>query len=89
MGIIRNYLDWIIDQPWVEQSEDNLDFNHAIQFWGENHFGLEKAKDRILEYLAVEKLGKGDNHETHFMFRGTTRNGENIFGQIYRPIAWT
>ncbi len=81
MGIIRNYLDWIIDLPWVEQSEDNLDINHAIQILGENHFGLEKAKDRILEYLAVEKLGKGETKQPILCFVGPPGTGKTSLGK--------
>jgi ATP-dependent Lon protease len=41
MGIIRSYLDWIMELPWTEQTEDNLDINHAISILEENHFGLK------------------------------------------------
>jgi ATP-dependent Lon protease len=55
-GVIKTYLDWLTDLPWDRLSEDNLDLNHAEQVLNEDHYGLEKVKERILEYLAVRKL---------------------------------
>ena len=55
-GVIKTYLDWLIDLPWNTLSEDNLDLAHAEQVLDEDHYGLEKVKERILEYLAVRKL---------------------------------
>lgn len=51
--VIRTYLDWIIDLPWEKSTEDNLDLKRAKEILDQDHFGLEKVKDRILEYLAV------------------------------------
>jgi ATP-dependent Lon protease len=55
-GVIRTYLDWILDLPWNEETEDNLDIAHARKVLDEDHYDLEEVKDRILEYLAVRKL---------------------------------
>jgi len=55
-GVIKTYLDWLTDLPWNNLSEDNLDLVHAEQVLNEDHYGLEKVKERILEYLAVRKL---------------------------------
>ena len=55
-AVIRNYLDWIFDLPWNKESEDNLDLHHAEDVLNEDHFGLKKIKERILEYLAVRIL---------------------------------
>jgi ATP-dependent Lon protease len=55
-GVIKTYLDWLTDLPWDKLSEDNLDLSHAEQVLNEDHYGLEKVKERILEYLAVRKL---------------------------------
>jgi len=55
-GVIKTYLDWLTDLPWDKLSEDNLDLAHAEQVLNEDHYGLEKVKERILEYLAVRKL---------------------------------
>jgi ATP-dependent Lon protease len=57
-GVIRTYLDWIISLPWSEQTEDDLDLEHARAILDEDHFDLEKVKERIIEHLAVSKLTK-------------------------------
>ena len=54
--IIRTYIDWILDVPWEKGTRDRLDLKAAKQVLDEDHFGLEKVKERILEYLAVRKL---------------------------------
>lgn len=51
-----NYLEMLVDLPWSEYTKDNLDLNHARKVLDEDHYGLEKIKERILEYLAVIKL---------------------------------
>jgi ATP-dependent Lon protease len=56
VGIVRTYLDWLIDLPWTEATEDNLDITKVGKALDANHYGLPKAKERILEYLAVRKL---------------------------------
>lgn len=55
-SIIRTYLDWIIDLPWNYETEDNLDLKNAIHILDEDHYGLEKVKERIIEYLAIRQL---------------------------------
>lgn len=57
-GVIRNYIDWLLALPWSELTEDDLDIRRAEQILNEDHYGLEKPKERILEYLAVQKLSK-------------------------------
>lgn len=57
-SVIRNYLDWLISLPWHAKTEDNIDIKHAKKILDEDHYGLEKVKERILEYLAVQKLTK-------------------------------
>lgn len=54
--IIRTYIDWILDVPWKKSSKDVLDLINAKEILDEDHYGLEKVKERILEYLAVRKL---------------------------------
>jgi ATP-dependent Lon protease len=55
-GVIRTYLEWLVELPWAQQTEDNLDIKHARRVLDADHYDLEKIKDRILEYLAVRKL---------------------------------
>ncbi|MFC4403948.1 endopeptidase La [Gracilibacillus xinjiangensis] len=55
-SVIRNYIDWIIALPWEEETTDNLDVQHAEKVLDEDHYGLEKVKERVLEYLAVQQL---------------------------------
>jgi ATP-dependent Lon protease len=54
--VIRNYLDWVFALPWHKRTRDNLDIANAERILDEDHYGLEKAKERILEHLAVLKL---------------------------------
>ena len=54
--VARTYLDWLIELPWEKSSDDNLDIHHASEILDEDHYGLGKVKQRILEYLAVRKL---------------------------------
>ncbi|MCE5254634.1 MAG: endopeptidase La [Actinomycetia bacterium] len=58
-GVIRTYLDWILSLPWSMLTEDDLDIGHARQVLDEDHYDLEDVKDRILEFLAVQKLKSG------------------------------
>ncbi|MCB0288601.1 MAG: endopeptidase La, partial [Calditrichaeota bacterium] len=53
--VIRNYLDWMVQLPWQQKTNDRLDINAAQKILDEDHFGLEKPKDRIIEHLAVLK----------------------------------
>ncbi len=54
--VVRNYIDWVLALPWHECSADKLDITEAERILDEDHYGLEKPKERILEYLAVQKL---------------------------------
>jgi ATP-dependent Lon protease len=56
--VVRTYLDWILDLPWHAQTPDNMDISAVRKVLDEDHYGLEKVKKRILEYLAVRKLKK-------------------------------
>jgi ATP-dependent Lon protease len=58
-GVIRGYLDWILELPWNVETEDNLDLKYARKVLDEDHYGLEKVKERILEYLAIRQLADG------------------------------
>ena len=53
--VVRNYLDWMIDIPWYKKDDININLNNATKILDEDHFGLEKIKERIIEFLAVQK----------------------------------
>ncbi|OUB43081.1 endopeptidase La [Bacillus thuringiensis] len=55
-GVIRNYIDWLLALPWTEATEDIIDLAHSEEILNNDHYGLEKVKERVLEYLAVQKL---------------------------------
>ncbi|QJC52961.1 endopeptidase La [Paenibacillus albicereus] len=55
-GVIRNYIDWLLSLPWSKRTEDDLDLAKAEAVLDEDHYGLDKPKERVLEYLAVQKL---------------------------------
>ncbi|UQZ33137.1 endopeptidase La [Paenibacillus sp. PK3_47] len=57
-GVIRNYVDWLLGLPWSESTEDDLDLKKAEEILDSDHYGLDKPKERVLEYLAVQKLVK-------------------------------
>ena len=57
-SVIRTYLDWILDLPWNMETEDSLDLKKAARILDEDHYGLEKVKERVIEYLAVRQLTK-------------------------------
>ena len=56
VGVIRTYVDWLVGLPWNTSTDDNLDIREAARILDEDHYGLEKIKERILEYLAVRTL---------------------------------
>ncbi|MGO4183232.1 endopeptidase La [Paenibacillus sp. MCAF9] len=57
-GVIRNYIDWLLSLPWSKTTEDDLSLSKAEAILNDDHYGLEKPKERVLEYLAVQKLVK-------------------------------
>ncbi len=79
-GVIRTYIDWILSLPWSQTTEDNLDLTHAREVLDEDHFDLEKVKDRIIEYLAVAKL-RGDVSGSILCFVGPPGVGKTSLGQ--------
>ncbi len=78
--IIRTYLDWILDLPWSKSSRDRLDLKMAAKVLDEDHYGLDKVKERILEYLAVRKLNKATKGPI-LCFVGPPGVGKTSLGQ--------
>ena len=81
VGIIRTYIDWILDLPWENETPDNLDVLNARKVLEENHYGLEKAKDRILEYIAVRSLKPKKNRQPILCFVGPPGTGKTSLGR--------
>jgi len=78
--VARTYLDWIADLPWSKRSDDNLDIENAKGILDADHYGLDKIKKRILEYLAVRKL-KNDMRGPILCFVGPPGVGKTSLGQ--------
>lgn len=81
VGIIRTYLDWLIELPWGKASEDNLDVDNAAKVLDAEHFGLPKAKDRILEHIAVRKLAADKMKSPILCFVGPPGTGKTSLGR--------
>jgi len=78
--VSRSYLDWILDLPWSVSTDDALDIRHAREILERDHYGLEKVKNRILEYLAVRKL-KADMRGPILVFVGPPGVGKTSLGR--------
>ncbi len=78
-GVIRTYLEWILSLPWDKTTDDNLDLERARRILDEDHFDLDKVKERILEYLAVSKL-KDDLSGPILCFVGPPGVGKTSLG---------
>ena len=78
--VARTYLDWLVELPWSETTEDNLDIDNAQKTLDEDHYDLEKVKKRILEYLAVRKL-KSDMKGPILCFVGPPGVGKTSLGK--------
>jgi ATP-dependent Lon protease len=81
VGIIRTYIDWLIDLPWSTQTPDHLDIKAASQVLHANHYGLGKVKERILEYMAVRKLAQGKMRSPILCFVGPPGVGKTSLGR--------
>ena len=78
--VSRTYLDWILELPWSVSTEDSLDIAHAREVLERDHYGLEKVKTRIIEYLAVRKL-KNDMRGPILVFVGPPGVGKTSLGR--------
>ena len=79
-SVIQNYLEWLLDLPWENYTEDAFDFPNTQKILDDDHYGLEKVKDRILEYLAVLKL-KADKKAPILCFHGPPGVGKTSLGK--------
>jgi ATP-dependent Lon protease len=79
-GVIRTYLEWLVELPWNVTTDDNLDIAHAREVLDADHYDLEKVKDRILEYLAVRSLNP-DSHGPILCFVGPPGVGKTSLGK--------
>ncbi|MFL7840022.1 MAG: endopeptidase La [Candidatus Promineifilaceae bacterium] len=81
VGIIRTYVDWLVELPWTERSTDNLDVQHAAKVLDSDHYGLEKIKDRILEYIAVRQIAPDNMRGSILCFVGPPGTGKTSLGR--------
>ncbi len=81
VGVIRTYLDWLIDLPWWQHTDDNLDIAHAAKVLEEEHYGLSKAKERILEHIAVRRLAPDKMKTPILCFVGPPGTGKTSLGK--------
>ena len=79
-SIVRTYLDWLLDVPWLKSSKDTLELKLAKKVLDADHYGLDKVKERILEYLAVRKLNKSSKGPI-LCFVGPPGVGKTSLGQ--------
>ncbi len=81
VGIIRTYVDWILDLPWTHMTPDNLDVKNASRVLERDHFGLKKPKERILEYIAVRSLKPKKERQPILCFVGPPGTGKTSLGR--------
>lgn len=81
VGIIRTYIEWLTAIPWENRSEDNLDVQHAESVLNQEHYGLPRVKDRILEHIAVRKLAGNKMESPILCFVGPPGVGKTSMGK--------
>lgn len=81
VGIIRTYIDWLVELPWHERSDDKLDVAHAAAILDADHYGLTKIKDRILEYIAVRQIAPDNMRGPILCFVGPPGTGKTSLGR--------
>jgi ATP-dependent Lon protease len=80
-GVIRTYLDWLIDLPWAHETRDNPDVSKVATLLDQEHYGLPKAKERIVEYMAVRKLAGDRMRSPILCFVGPPGTGKTSLGR--------
>jgi ATP-dependent Lon protease len=81
VGIIRTYIEWILELPWIEVTDDNLDVRHAAKILDQYHYGLSRIKERILEYIAVRSLRPKHARQPILCFVGAPGTGKTSLGK--------
>ena len=87
--VVRNYIDWLISIPWNNNLETEINLKKALKILPEDHFGFEKVKDRIIEYLAVQTRvdkPKGPPLSSGATCVGKTSLGKSIARSLNRPF---
>jgi ATP-dependent Lon protease len=88
IGVIRTYLEWLTELPWSVETEDRLDLDEAAKILDEDHYGLEKVKERIVEFIAVRKLAGDKLRSPILCFVGPPGVGKTSLGKsIARAIG--
>jgi ATP-dependent Lon protease len=80
-AVLRTYLEWIADLPWSEASEDNADIEHARAILDEDHYDLRKVKERVLDFIAVRLLNRGELKGPILCFAGPPGTGKTSLGK--------
>ena len=78
--VLRNYIEWLINIPWTKETDENLDMSHAQAVLNKNHYGLQKVKERILEFIAVKQLSNGTIKMPILCFVGAPGVGKTSLG---------
>jgi ATP-dependent Lon protease len=81
VSIIRTYVDWLMGLPWSETTQDSLDISHVAKVLEEDHHGLEEAKERILEFIAVKSLAPAKQRQPILCFVGPPGTGKTSLGR--------
>jgi ATP-dependent Lon protease len=81
VSIIRTYVDWLMGLPWAEATQDSLEIQHVAQVLNDQHHGLEEAKERILEFIAVKSLAPSKQRQPILCFVGPPGTGKTSLGR--------